>query len=324
MGRGGRLIRRRLLQAVPVILIVVVGAFLLMELAPGDAVDAYLAATGGGGAGFAERLRADWQLDQSAPARLVTYLVKLASLDLGWSVVFSRPVIEVIASRLPNTVLMMASALTLAAALGALMGAMAALRPGSPRDLLLSGAALVLNAMPNFWIALMAIVVFVVKLSWFPLGGIETIASTRTGLARAADIAWHLVLPVTALAITYLALYLRLMRAAMLQAAASDYVRTARAKGLSGRRIVWRHMARNALLPVVTMLGVQTSSLLGGSVVIETIFAIPGLGRLAYEAVSQRDLPLMMGIVFCSAILVLVVNLALDLLYARLDPRIEV
>ena len=142
-------------------------------------------------------------------------------------------------------------------------------------------------------------------------------------IGRVLDIAWHLVLPVATLALTYLALYLRLMRAAMLEAGRSDYIRTALAKGLSRRRIVWRHMARNAVLPVATMIGLQASALLGGSVVIETVFAVPGMGRLAYEAVAGRDRPLLMGVMLSSAVVVILVNLLLDLVYARLDPRIE-
>src|SRR5882724_1249979 len=164
---------------------------------------------------------------------------------------------------------------------------------------------------------------FSVKLGWFPSGGLMAVGGAPTMLDRIADIAWHLVLPVATLALTYLALYLRLMRAAMLEAGRSDYIRTALAKGLRRRRIVWRHMARNAVLPVATMIGLQASALLGGSVVIETVFAVPGMGRLAYEAVAGRDLPLLMGVMLSSAVVVILVNLLLDLVYARLDPRIE-
>jgi peptide/nickel transport system permease protein len=324
MPRSLVLVRRRLIQAIPVLATVVIGVFLVLAAAPGDAVDAYLAATGGGDAGLAQQLREDWGLTGSLLGRLLVYLDRLAHFDLGYSVSFSKPVAVVIGDRIVNTLLLSVSGLLLATGLGAALGTLAALKPGSPRDLLATGAALVFNATPGFWLALMMIVLFAVKLAWFPLSGIASLFPPENPLLRVLDIAWHLVLPVSVLGLTYLAIYQRLMRGAMLRVAASDYVRTARAKGLSRGRIVWRHMVRNAVLPVVTMLGVQAGNLLGGSVVIESVFAIPGLGRLAYEAVVQRDVPLMVGILLCSAILVTLANLLIDLAYGLLDPRIEV
>ncbi len=324
MQRNLVLVRRRLVQAIPVLATVVVGVFLVLAAAPGDAVDAYLAATGGGDAGLAQQLREDWGLTGSLLGRLFLYLDRLAHFDLGYSVSFSRPVASVIGDRIVNTLLLSVSGLLFATGLGAALGTLAALKPGSLRDLLATGVALVFNATPGFWLALMMIVLFAVKLGWFPLSGIASLTPPENPLLRVLDIAWHLVLPVSVLGITYLAIYQRLMRGAMLRVAASDYVRTARAKGLSRGRIIWRHMVRNAMLPVVTMLGVQAGNLLGGSVVIESVFAIPGLGRLAYEAVMQRDVPLMVGILLCSAILVILANLLIDLAYGLLDPRIEV
>lgn len=318
---AARLVRRRLLNAVPVVLIVLVGTFLLLEAAPGDAVDAYLAETGGD-AGLVAGLRRDWGLEGRLPARLLAYLLGVVTLDLGWSVAFSRPVLAVILDRLPNTLLLMSAALALAAGLGVALGIVAGSRPGSWRDRLLSALALLLYATPSFWLGLMLMILFAVKLAWLPLGGIETIASGKAGLDRVLDIARHLVLPTLSLGLVYLALYMRLMRAGMVEAWRSDFVRTARAKGLSRRRLVLRHVARNALLPVVTMLGLQAGSLLGGSVVIESVFAVPGLGRLAAEAVAQRDVALLLGIILASTLLVIAVNLLVDLLYARLDPRV--
>lgn len=175
--------------------------------------------------------------------------------------------------------------------------------------------------MPGFWLGLVLIVIFAVDLRWLPIAGLETIASGKTGLARAIDIGRHLILPVASLALIYLALYLRLMRDGMAEAWRQDFARGARARGLTRARLI-RHIARNALLPVVTMLGLQSASMLGGSVVVESVFAIPGLGRLAAEAVSQRDVPLLLGVMLLSAVLVIIVNLMVDLVYALLDPRI--
>lgn len=321
MPRALRLIRRRLVAAVPVLAIVVIGSFFLLEAAPGDAVDAYLVSTGGDAA-MIQALRESWNLDGSVLARLGAYLRALAHLDLGWSVTFSRPVLTVVLERLPNTLLLMGSAVALSFTLGSLLGVAAGARPGSLRDRALSLGSLALYAVPSFWLGLVLVVLFSVKLRWFPSSGLETIASGKNGLARAADIAWHLALPVAALGALYLALYLRMMRAGMAEAWRQDFVLAARARGLSRPRIVWRHVARNALLPLVTMLGLQAAAMLGGSVVIESVFAVPGLGRLAQEAVASRDTPLLLGIILVSAVLVMAVNLAVDLAYAALDPRV--
>jgi peptide/nickel transport system permease protein len=321
MRRALTLLRRRLLTAVPVLLLVIVGTFFLLEAAGGDAVDAYIASTGAD-AGMIDELRRQWGLDRSAVARLSAYLWSLARLDLGWSVTFSRPTGAVIAERLPNTLLLMGSATALSFGLGSLLGIVAGARPGSFRDRALSIGSLALYAVPGFWLGLVLTVIFAIELRWLPLSGIETIASGKTGLARAGDIASHLVLPVAALGFIYLALYLRTMRAAMAEAWRLDFVLAAKARGLSRRRIVLAHVARNALLPVVTVLGLQSAAMLGGSVVIETVFSVPGLGRLAQEAVASRDTPLLIGIIITSALLVMMINLVVDIVYVLLDPRI--
>lgn len=322
MNRTLRLVRRRILTGIPVLLIVVIGTFFLLEAAPGDAVDAYLVSTGGGDAALTAALRAQWGLDGSPLARLGLYLANLAQLDLGWSVAFNRPIAQLILERLPNTFLLMGSALALSFGLGSLLGIVAGAKPGSKRDRLLSIGSLALYAVPSFWLGLVLVVIFSVQLRWLPLAGIETLASGKTGLDRAGDIARHLVLPVGALGFIYLALYLRMMRAGMAEVWRQDFVLAAQAKGLSRTRLVFRHVARNALLPLVTMLGLQSASMLGGSVVIESVFSIPGLGRLAQEAVGSRDTPLLMGIILVSAVLVLVVTLLVDIVYAALDPRV--
>jgi len=321
MTRTLRLVRRRLVGSVFVLLIVVVGSFLMLQAAPGDAVDAYVVSMGGD-AGLVESLRHAWGLDQSIWTRLANYLWALLHLDLGWSVTFSRPIRDVVLERLPNTLLLMGSATALSFFLGSALGIVAGARPGSLRDRLLSTGSLALYAVPSFWLALVLVIVFGVDLRWLPIAGIETIASGKTGLARAADIAWHLVLPVSALGFIYLALYLRMMRAGMAEVWRQDFVLAARARGLPRRRIVLAHVARNALLPLVTMLGLQSAQMLGGSVVIESVFSVPGLGRLAQEAVAGRDTPLLLGIILVSAVTVVLINLAVDIAYALLDPRV--
>lgn len=316
------LLRRRLAQAPAVLLILLLFAFALLESAPGDAVDAYLAGLGGD-AGLVHELRTRWGLDRSPPTRFLLYLAGLATGDLGWSVAFDRPVAGLLLERLPITLALMASATALAFGLGTGLGLLAGARPGGPLDRILSASALVLNAVPSFWLGLLLVLLFAVRLRWLPSAGIETIGAGLSGLARLADIARHLVLPTATLGLVYAALYLRMMRAGMVEVWRSDHVRAARAKGIPRRRLVLRHVARAALLPVVTVLGLQSATLVGGSVVIESLFAVPGLGRLAFEAMVQRDLPLLLGILLVSAVLVMVVNLVVDLLYARLDPRVE-
>ena len=322
MRRAWRLLWRRAISSVPVLILVIVGTFLLLENASGDAADAYLVAIGGGDARFVSELRQQYGLDRSVWVRLGFYVSNLAQLDLGQSVALNRPILDVILERLPVTLWLMGSAVTLSFLLGSLLGVVAGARPGSGTDRALSIGSLALYSVPSFWLGLVLSVIFAVQLRWFPVSGIETIASGKTGLDRAADIARHLVLPVASLAMLYLALFLRLMRAGMAEVWRQDFVLAARSRGVPRRRIVLRHVARNALLPLITMLGLQAAGMLGGSVVIEGVFGIPGFGRLAAEAVSGRDAPLLMGIILTSAILVIVVNLLVDMAYATLDPRV--
>jgi len=221
------------------------------------------------------------------------------------------------------TLLLMTSALSFAFFMGLVLGVVAARRVNQWPDTLISTLGLIFYATPSFWFGLMAIVVFSIYLQWLPAGGFGDITMTYTGLARTLDIARHLVLPTFTLGLIFLAIYLRIMRASMLEVLNLDFVRTARAKGLDETKVVTRHVLRNALLPMVTLIGLQAGTMLGGSVVVESVFSLPGLGRLAYESVVQRDLNTLLGIVFVSALLVITVNFAVDLLYARLDPRIS-
>lgn len=322
MKRATSLLRRRAISAIPVLLIVLIFTFALLENASGDAVDAYLVSIGGGDAGLRDALREQYGLNGSMLARFWLYASSVLRLDLGWSLAFDRPVLGLILERLPNTLLLMGSATALAFILGTALGIVAGARPGGVTDRVLSALSLALYATPGFWLGLVLAIVFAVQLRWLPTSGIETIASGKQGFARALDIARHLVLPVASLGLIYLALFLRVMRTAMAAVWPLDFVLFAQSKGLSRRRIVLRHVARNAALPLITVLGLQAATMLGGSVVIESVFAIPGFGRLAQEAVSGRDTPLLMGIILTSAVFVILVNLAIDILYSVLDPRI--
>ncbi|PZW45967.1 peptide/nickel transport system permease protein [Humitalea rosea] len=314
---------RRLAASLPALLLILIGLFLLLQLAPGDTVDALMAQMGGGDERIATELRVFYGLDLSVPARLGQYLLRLVQLDLGYSAIYGKPVATVILERLPATLLLMTASLSFAFAFGAVLGVVAARRVNRWPDTLISTLGLIFYATPSFWFGLMAIVVFSVHLQWLPAGGFGDVALGLTGFAAVLDIAKHLVLPTLTLALIYLAISLRIMRAAMLEVLTLDFVRTARAKGLTETRVVARHVLRNALLPMITLIGLQVGTMLGGSVVVESVFTLPGLGRLAYESVVQRDLNTLLGIAFVSALLVIAANFIVDMLYARLDPRIS-
>ncbi|MFY8040482.1 MAG: ABC transporter permease [Bosea sp. (in: a-proteobacteria)] len=321
MTRVLRLLALRGLSAVPTLLIVACGAFLLLEFAPGDAVDAYLAQTGGD-AGFAAELRRSLGLGGTFAERLAGFLVSLATLDLGQSVVFARPVASVIAERLPNTLLLMASTTLFAAGLGLGLGMLAGRRPNALADHGISTAALVLLAIPNFWLGLLLVVGLAVSWPLFPVAGIRSLTTTGGPAAALLDLLHHLVLPTVALGAGYIALYLRTLRAGMVEAWQSDHVRAARARGLSEASVLRRGVVRPALLPSLVVAGQNIGTLVGGSVVVETLFAIPGMGRLAFEAVTGRDTALLVGVVMSATLLVLAINLVVDIAMAWLDPRL--
>jgi peptide/nickel transport system permease protein len=322
-GRGVRYVLRRLALAVPTVLTIVVLNFALLHLAPGDAADVLAGEAGSATPEYMAQLRQKFGLDQQIYVQLFVYFSRVVTLDLGYSFRHGMSVAELIGSRLGPTLLLMLTVFALSVGLGVLLGAIAARNLNRWRDNLISLLAVLAYATPVFWAGLMLIVVFSIKLGWFPTSGMEQVAAFNEGFARVRDIAWHLVLPAITLTLFYLALYARLMRASVLDQYAMDYVVTARAKGLTERQIARRHVLRNAALPIVTMAGVQVGALLGGSVVVETVFAWPGLGLLAYESLFARDINLLLGIFFVSAVLVVSVNLVVDVVYSLLDPRIE-
>jgi peptide/nickel transport system permease protein len=314
---------RRLAQAVPIILGIVVLNFLLLHLAPGDAATVLAGEAGGAPPEYMALLRQRFGLDQPMHVQLLLYMRNVLTLDLGYSFRNSTPVSSLIFARLGPTLLLMGATLLTSVFGGALLGLLAATAVNTWRDRLISVAAVVAYATPLFWIGLMLILLFSIRLGWLPTTGMEDVVAFNEGWARVGDIAWHLILPTITLSLFYMALYTRMMRATMLDQRGMDYVVTARSKGLAEPLITRRHVLRNAVLPVVTMAGVQVGSLLGGSVVVESVFAWPGLGQLAFQSLFARDFNLLLGIFFLSACLVVVVNLAVDLVYLALDPRIK-
>ena len=317
-------VSRRLFQGVPIILAIIVINFFLLNLAEGDAVDVLAGEAGSATPEYMAQLRAKFGLDQPLPVQLLVYLKNVLALDLGYSFRHDMPVSDLIFDRFFATGLLMTCTILLAVGFGVLLGLLAAMRLNTWKDAVITVFALITYATPLFWVGLMMIVVFSLKLGWLPTSGMENVAAFYEGWDRVKDIAVHLILPTITLSLFYLALYTRMMRASMLEQYGQDYVVTARAKGLTERRITFVHVLRNALLPVVTMAGVQVGALIGGSVIVESVFAWPGLGILAFESLFARDLNLLLGIFMLSSILVIVVNLVVDIIYCFLDPRIEV
>jgi len=318
-----RYILRRIVQAILVMLLVMVGSFILIKLAPGDIVDT-LAGTSEMSAERMAELRQRYQLDQPVLVQLFYYMMRLMSLDFGYSPFNNAPVLDVIAKRWPVTAILVVCSVTISMAVGTVLGVLSARNAGKPVDLGISVLMLVFYATPSFIIAILLILVFSVKLNLMPIAGFATIGSGYTGLQYFRDVAWHLAMPITALCTFYIAIYGRIGRAAMLEVLKLDYIRTARGKGLSERRVIYVHALRNAMLALVTMVGLQVSALVGGAVLIETVFGLNGMGRTAFDAVFQRDTNLLLGVVFVSSLGVVIVNFIIDLLYMVLDPRVEI
>lgn len=310
-----------LTKAIVVILFIATANFILVRAAPGDPALVMAGQSGATDEKFLQTLRAEYGLDQPFPVQLGTYLAKTATFDLGFSHRQRRPVLDLIVERLPATLLLTFTAFFIALAGGIILGALAGIRAASWGDTFITIVSLILYATPIFWLGLVLVLIFSVNLGWLPAFGYETIGGGLSGLRRAFDIANHLILPALTLGLFYLAAYARLMRAAIIEASHQDYVKTARAKGASERRVVLGHMLRNALVPVVTVAGMQIGTLVGGSIVVETVFAWPGLGRLTFEAVLQRDYPVLLGVFLVLSIMVIVFNLLTDLLYRLIDPR---
>jgi peptide/nickel transport system permease protein len=318
-----RLIIMRLLKAVIVLFLIVIFNFFLIHMAPGDPAAVMAGEAGATDAEFLNQLREQFGLDQPLYVQLWRYISGIATLDFGYSYRQQMPVFDLIMDRMPATLLLTGTAFVLSLGLGILAGSMAAARAKKASGSVIMVLALVCYATPLFWVALMAVLLFSVQLGWLPAYGYYTVGSDLTGFALALDIGQHLILPATTLALFFMAIYTRMTRTSMLEASQQDYVKTARAKGLAPGVIQRRHILRNALLPIITLAGLQAGQMVGGAILTETVFAWPGIGRLMYEALMQRDYNLLLGIFFFSAALVIVFNIITDLVYGLVDPRIK-
>ncbi len=312
----------RVFKAILVLIAIAVLNFVLIHAAPGDPAAVMAGEAGAADEIFLQQLKEKFGLDQPYHVQLWNYLAGILQLDLGFSYRQEMPVAQLIMDRLPATLLLTGTAFVVSILLGVLLGALAAVRVGRWADSAITTLALLFYATPLFWIALMAILLFSVQLEWLPAYGIETIGADCTGWAKAMDVAQHLVLPAATLGLFFMAVYARMTRASMLETAGQDFVKTARAKGLAEGPILRRHILRNAMLPVVTLAGLQAGQIVGGAILTETVFAWPGIGRLMFDALLQRDYNLLLGVFLVSSALVLFFNLVTDLLYLVVDPRI--
>jgi peptide/nickel transport system permease protein len=311
----------RLVQVVPAVAGIVLIGFLLIHLAPGDPV---LALAGEhGDADYYAFMREKFGLDRSIPEQLWAYTTNVLRGDLGVSYTHGRPAAEVIFERLPATLLLTGSALLVSSVVGVALGVAAATRVHGIRDVVINAGALGLYAAPVFWVAQLALLLVALRLGWVPVQGMTTAGRDATGLAYVADVARHLALPALVLASQEIAAVARLTRSELIEELDADYVRTARAKGLTERRVVVRHALRRALLPVVTVIGARVGHLVSGAIIVEVVFSWPGIGRLLLTAMQTRNSPIILGIFLLVAFAVVVANLLTDLAYGWLDPRIS-
>ncbi|MDY0384333.1 ABC transporter permease [Trichlorobacter sp.] len=316
---------RRILLLIPLMFGITLITFTVIHMAPGEPVEMQMAMNPKVGKEARERLQKFYGLDKPLHVQYVTWVKQLAQFDFGRS--FSsdnRPVLDKIKERLPVTLSLNIVALVIEFGLAIPIGVLAAVHRNTLLDKGITVFVFLGFAVPTFWLALLLMYLFGVKLNWLPISGMHTLGYEAYGwFGQLLDLAKHLVMPILVASFGSLAGVSRYMRSAMLQVIEQDYITTARAKGLSERVVIWKHALRNALLPLITLVGFSLPGLIGGSVIFETIFSIPGMGQLFYQGVMARDYPVVMGILVIGAFLTLLGNLLADISYALADPRIR-
>lgn len=317
----GRLLIRRVAQSLFLILLLIIINFLLIHLAPGDPV--HLLAGQSGDEQYYQFIRAKFGLDRSLWTQLWIYLSGVLHGDFGYSLNHQQPVAAVILARIPATLLLAISALLLASIAGVVLGVEEARREHSRTDAILNTVTLLGYSIPSFSLGHLLLITFALYLGILPAQGMTSASQEMTGLNYLFDVLRHLVLPAVTLAVIQLAMTMRLTRTEMLTVLGENYITAARAKGLKESRVLYGHALRNALLPVVTVIGSEFGMLLSGAVLVETVFAWPGLGRLMLEAIATRDYPVLMGLFLIISIGVAVANFVTDTIYTLLDPRIS-
>jgi peptide/nickel transport system permease protein len=296
--------------------------FAIIQLAPGDPVQV-LVGDYPAPPEYVQQVRERFGLDRPVIVQLVRYAGQVLRGNLGHSFFYNEPVLDLVIGRLPATLLLMGAALVISSVAGVLLGVACGRRPGSLTDSTLLVLGLVGYSLPVFWLGQLLLMGLSIKLDWFPTQGMRSLTVGLSPVARGLDVAHHLALPALTLATRYMALNVRLTRASLVEVSGMEYLQTARAKGLAERVVIYKHALRNALLPVVTMIGLNVGHLVAGAVLTETVFAWPGLGRLIFDAILHRDYPLMLGGLLVVTVCVVVGNLLADIAYAWIDPRIR-
>jgi peptide/nickel transport system permease protein len=315
---------RRLLGIIPLLLGITILSFAIIHLAPGKPTNLDTSLNPKVSQEVRVRLAKIYGLDKPLHIQYINWLAKLVRFDFGRSFGDNRPVTEKILERMPLTLSINLLSLLFILVLAIPLGIKSAIKKDKAFDKVMTVLAFVSFALPTFWLALLLMQLFGIKLGWFPISGIKSLDFEYFSVwQKIGDLTRHLALPIFVLSITGMAGLLRYMRSSMIEALAQPYIYTARAKGLSQRQFIYKHALRNAILPVVTILGLSIPGLLGGSVIFESIFALPGIGRLFYEAVMMRDYPVIMAEVVLVGVLTMLGNLIADISYAWLDPRIR-
>ncbi len=312
---------RRLLQSIPLLIGITLISFAIMQLAPGDPMSTMISPDLDMEA--VDARRAELGLDQPIYVQYFRWLSELLSGNMGYAVQSGRPVLQMIVERIPATLLLTASALAFAYIVAVPLGVISALKQHNLADYLLTLFAFLGISTPSFFAGILLVYVFAIQLNLLPTSGHYSIGEGLIGFAATADRLRYLLLPMLALGTRHLAQVMRFTRSSMLDVLNQDYIRTARAKGIHERVVVYKHALRNALLPIVTLLGLTLPALIGGSFIIETIFAWPGMGRLGVNAIFAREYPILMGLNVLVACMVLMGNLLADVMYAFVDPRIQ-
>jgi len=316
-------ILQRVLWAALLLLAVLVLNFSMMHLAPGDVADTIAQSMGGADAEVLEQIRTDYGLDKSYLTQLSNYIGKVFHFDLGYSYFYNQPVTRLIFEKLPATLLLVITAQLLALIIGVLLGVYSARNQDGWASHFVTFFALFGYSAPVFWTGILLLIAFSLKIPLFPVAGMVDVTVEGGAIAKLLDLLRHMVLPVITLASIFIALYSRLCRASMMEVLQTDYIRTAKSKGLSTREIVYKHALKNSLSPVITLAGLQFSAVVSGAVLVETVFSWPGLGTLALQSIIARDTPTILGILFFSALVVIVGNLLTDLALRFIDPRVR-
>jgi peptide/nickel transport system permease protein len=293
-----------------------------MHLAPGDVADTISQSMGGADAVLLAEIRADYGLDQPFIVQLGSYVGRVLRFDLGYSFFYNQSVTGLIFQKLPATLLLVVTAQIFALIIGVILGVYSARHPNGISSHFVTFLALFGYSAPVFWTGILLLIGFSLNLHWFPVAGMRDVTIEGGFWVHFVDVARHMVLPVITLGSIFLALYSRLSRATMMEVLGSDYVRTAKAKGLSEREVVYKHALKNSLSPVITLAGLQFSAVISGAVLVEAVFSWPGLGTLAFQSIIARDTPTILGILFFSALVVIVGNLLTDLALRLVDPRV--